>query len=588
MTRTPGRSEDTELDLASDTVSRADDVGPATPVPPAEVAELFKSLEKAIRSQRLYQANNPVYKGFIAASQRCIEQLWSGMPSLTAAVEEHAFRWYGREFLAGAGRESLAYLLYKDGVRFITLLPGFEDELEAFLDVVNRARTQDQHGGDDMVTLLWQQEFASFQYSYVDALAEGLQLSHPTGATRLAGIDLTLVLHQAQATPPPDQQPTAMQAGKPSVAGMVNRDDFEDTLYFLEASELAYLASEVERETRRDLKAEVINALLDSLEQGRAEWRSEIVDILRQVLPMYIGAGDLSAATFILSELNKLVAAGVFADEHRAQVTALFSEMSEPTVLRQLMQALEEGSVEPTSPALGIFLRYLGPPAMPVLLKAIERTQVPVLQDRLRDAMEGLARDHGGNLAALLDDADAEVVRGAARLAGRLALVEATKPLVALLSRPDAVLRRVTVDALVGIRNAAALAALQKALEDEDREVRIAAARGLAALRYGPARPRLEELLESRVVRDADLTEKIAFFEAYGSVATEASVVMLDRMLNGRRLLGKQSPEMRACAAMALGRVGSPAARDALQRASAETNPVIRNAVMKALRMEAS
>jgi hypothetical protein len=59
---------------------------------------------------------------------------------------------------------------------FVTLLPGFEDELDRFLEVVNRARTQDQHGGDDMVTLLWQQEFASFQYSYVDALAEGLQL----------------------------------------------------------------------------------------------------------------------------------------------------------------------------------------------------------------------------------------------------------------------------------------------------------------------------------------------------------------------------------------------------------------------------
>ena len=91
-------------------------------------------------------------------------------------------------------------------------------------------------------------------------------------------------------------------------------------------------------------------------------------------------------------------------------------------------------------------------------------------------------------------------------------------------------------------------------------------------------------MLESRIVRDADLTEKIAFFEAYGAVATADSIALLDRMLNGRKLFGKESPEMRACAAMALGRVGSPAARAALQRSSAETNPIVRNAVMKALR----
>jgi HEAT repeat protein len=118
--------------------------------------------------------------------------------------------------------------------------------------------------------------------------------------------------------------------------------------------------------------------------------------------------------------------------------------------------------------------------------------------------------------------------------------------------------------------------------------VRVAAARGLAALRYPPARSKLEQLLESRVIRGTDLTEKIAFFEACAAVGGAASIPLFDRILNGRRLLGKEAPEMRACAAMALGRVGTPDARAALQRASAETNPVIRNAVVKALRLEAS
>src|SRR5690606_39004332 len=107
--------------------------------------------------------NNPVYRSFIAATQTAFARLWDRMPLLTAGIEEHAFRWYQHRFPAGEGRDSMPFLFYKDGIRFVTFLPGFEDEIEAFLDVVNRARVQDQRTDDDMVTLLWQQEFTSCQ-----------------------------------------------------------------------------------------------------------------------------------------------------------------------------------------------------------------------------------------------------------------------------------------------------------------------------------------------------------------------------------------------------------------------------------------
>jgi HEAT repeat protein len=150
-------------------------------------------------------------------------------------------------------------------------------------------------------------------------------------------------------------------------------------------------------------------------------------------------------------------------------------------------------------------------------------------------------------------------------------------------------LRRAAVDALILIKSGAALEALQVALDDGDRDVRIAAARGLATLRYQPSRHRLQSIIDGHRLRDADLTEKIAFFEAFGAVANAESVAMLDRMLNGKNLLRqKQPPELRACAAMALGRVGSPASRAALERAADEQHPMVRNAVLKATRQEMS
>jgi HEAT repeat protein len=157
----------------------------------------------------------------------------------------------------------------------------------------------------------------------------------------------------------------------------------------------------------------------------------------------------------------------------------------------------------------------------------------------------------------------------------------------ALYRRADAPGRRLAIEALVQIRSSISMAAALEALVDEDREVRIAAARGLAASRYQPARQRLEEMIQSKALREADLTEQIAIFEAFGAVASGESVKMLDRLLNGRRLLGKQTPEIRACAAMALGRVGSNEARTSLLEAAQDPHPMVRSAVTKALGQDA-
>lgn len=565
---------------------RTEELAPDAPLPHAQVAELFAAIDKAVRSQRLYQPNNPVYRSFITAAQKAVTRLWDDVASFTVSVEEAGFRWYGRVYAMGEGRDTVPFLLYKDGVRFITLLPGFEDEFERFLDVVNRGRTQDHSSDDDMVTLLWQQEFTSLQYSYVDALAEGLEVPGSV-IPKLTGIELTLVKQDAAAGPRRSPTPVPVQDAAQQPAGILRPEEFEETLYFLEAGELATLRREVEAEFERDVKADVLSALFDRLEDGLPSWRVDIVRILRQLLPVYLGSGDLASASRILIELSAVLDRQGLEGDARTEAEELFRELSEPAVLTQFMRSLEDGSIDPARDDLTVFLRYLGPAAMPVLLSSIEKSDAGALQDRLRGAMEGLGRRYSDQLLQLLRDGDAFVVRGAARLAGQLALTEAARPLAGLLERAEPAMRRIAVDALTRIRTASAMDVLQRALTDDDRDVRIAAARGLGSLRYPPARERLEELLESRIVRDADITEKIAFFEACAAVGGLDSVPLLDRILNGRRLLGRESPEMRACAAMALGRVGTPASRAALQRATEETNPVIRNAVAKALRQEA-
>jgi HEAT repeat protein len=62
-------------------------------------------------------------------------------------------------------------------------------------------------------------------------------------------------------------------------------------------------------------------------------------------------------------------------------------------------------------------------------------------------------------------------------------------------------------------------------------------------------------------------------------------------MLTGKGFLGKrEDPELRACAAMALGRIGGPLATEVLRRAANdnEKEVLVRNAINRALRAPAA
>ena len=77
----------------------------------------------------------------------------------------------------------------------------------------------------------------------------------------------------------------------------------------------------------------------------------------------------------------------------------------------------------------------------------------------------------------------------------------------------------------------------------------------------------------------------MALFEAYGTICGDAGVGELDQLLNARGLLGaRESAEVRACAARALGLINSAVANAALQRAAETKDIVVRSAVARAMK----
>ena len=153
-----------------------------------------------------------------------------------------------------------------------------------------------------------------------------------------------------------------------------------------------------------------------------------------------------------------------------------------------------------------------------------------------------------------------------------------------LVKHADIGIRCDLVPALAAAPTSKTMRALVRLIEDPHPEVRTAAVEALAMRRFQGALPALERHVLGKELRSRDLTERRAFFEAYGIIAGEAGVSNLKEILYPKAFWKSTDSDTRACAAMALRHVFSQSARGALQKATKDKDLVVRSAAMRALR----
>ena len=551
---------------------------PELALPPAAVEELMQALSKGLRAHQLYLPNNPVYQKAMENLRAAFRPVWEAQDELVLDVYESELRWEGNVVYTQTSRsESFSWVFFKDGVRSLTLLAGVEqNEIVGLLDVIHRARTLQPEDNDDLLTLLWEKDFQLIRYVFqeVGSEAGGMQLPSEEEISTSAG--------------PPRYVGTAVQEeSPPPPPGVVRADDFDSTLYFLDEKEITHLREEVNREYAQDLRRNVLAMLFDVLElQPYPTVRAELISILDSFLPYLLGAGDFLAVAYVLREVKAILQrARELLPEQRKALEDLPGRLSQPEALSQLLQSLDEAAAHPSSEELGELFGELKPEALPTLLAWVSRVSNQRLKVVLEEALQRLGSAHVPDLVGAIAGADAVVALEAVKLAGRLRLKEAVPAMAQALAHEETAIRVAAVQGLSDLATPTALQGLERALDDVDRDVRLTAVRVLMQHRHRGALAKVTAAVQGKSARAADLTEKMAFFEAYGSLVGEQGVAALDAMLNsGGFLKRKEEPETRACAALALGRIGTPSAREALERAAGAKEALVRNAVSRALR----
>ncbi len=548
---------------------------PAVPVQLME--ELLRLLIKAARAHQLYLHNNPIYIRSLELVRQAFGALWAHTDELVLAVTDTDFRNESHVVLSEPTRsgESLPWLFYKDGIRELSFMRGFEGaELVALLDILPRVKKA-ASDEDDLLTIMWEQEFLHLRYRFVDlATDSAADLPAPPAELPSRVVPVQELIEE-------EEEPEGVKQG------VVRMEDFDATLYFLDEQEIEYLRDEIRKEYEGDLRTNVLAMLFDVFEQqSDAAVRDEVCGVLDNLMLHMLSASNFSAVAYLLREAQTAVTRSrELAPEQRQKLVALPDRVSAPEALMQLLTALDESATLPPENELLELFDQLRPSALAPVFMGLRRLENAHLRPLLEGAAARLASQNTGELARLISAADREVAAEAIRRSGALKSPAAVGPLARVLTSTDAEMRLLAVRALSDIGSAGAMQSLERALDDKDRDARVSAIRTMGVRGHRAALPRIEAMVGSKAMREADLTEKMAVFEAFGALSGDAGVDSLDSILNAKGFLGRrEDPELRACAAMALGKIGSERAHSVLRNSSAEREVLVRNAVNRALR----
>jgi HEAT repeat protein len=545
---------------------------------PSQVEELLQTLVKALRAFQMYLPNNPIHLRAAQNVKNAFGPIWGAVDELLLTVGETELHWEDEVVYSQLNKsECLAWMLYKDGMRVLSLRNGAEqDEMIRFLGLLNRARFLPTDAGDDLMTLLWEEDFQLIHYHFIDLLGD----AEPIEGSPVAIGGPAEVRAEERRAQVEEEAPARPK-------GIVDLEEFDSTLYFLEEEEINYVVQQVQEEYRRDVRQAALNSLFDLIEtQTDESIRLEILGVLNTLFPNLLNKGEFRTVAAVMRETRLIASrAPELTEEQRRRLQDFEAQLSQPSIVIQLVQSLDEAATLPGDEDVTEVLRELRPTALGTLIHAVPRLTNASVRTLLEATVDRLATNHPAEVMRLLRDPPGDSLAAVVGLCGRLGLQQAVPGLGELLAHADAAVRLATVQALEKIASPGALTHLDRAIEDDDRTVRLLAVRAVGARGYKGALRRIETVVMGKAVKELDLTEKMAFFEAYGSIAGPPALKTLADMLLPRGLLKfRQASDTRACAAIALGKIRTPEARQILTRAADDKDLVVRNAVNRALR----
>jgi len=553
--------------------------------------DLMNIFVKTIKAFRIFPPENPSLVGFRELLFRKFQFFLKRYHVFSFKIGEYEFSFNNRVMYENKElKGSLAFFLYKDGLREFRFLEGLEEwEIQGFLDVIKRG-DQVNKQEDDLVTMIWERDFVHISYQATDEYLEDTAVTIPENIEQFRkNLIFEPLAHQIdpdyldEETGEEVNYYEAMNraASPPSVA--MNRD-----VYFLTPQELEGLRKEVETETSPTFLFNIIDILFEIMAlEKKPEPYQDAVTVLNKLLDALLTLGEFQKATDLLSRVFIILKTYSLQEWQIKAIQDLAESAGNPERIERIGKVLDRREGVRLDEVRG-YLKLLKPNSIQPLMKVLGDLGNPKARRTVCDAVCEIGKDQMDQILPFLEDRRWYLVRNVVYILGRIGKEPAIPSVQKALGHREMRVRREAVQALGFIGGSKAFHLLIKSLQDADVRIRCAAALNLGKVGRKSSLPYLLEVIQAKEFTGREAAEKKAFFDAVGLAGSNDPIPLLKKLLMKKAWFRrKKVDELRQGAASALALIASREARVALEQGQESNNASIRKACQQALRRQA-
>jgi len=556
----------------------------------ASTVDLIRSLLKAIKAFKLYQPNNPMLAKQLEELTTKFTAHLDQYQSLNLQVGEYKLFFNGNPVYENTDmKESLAFLLYKDGVREIRFLKGLEDqEISGFLDVLRR-NEQASRLEDDIVTLLWERDFAHISYHATDELAESNAVQVPVNYDEFqAGLEFTTDGKEDAATTAAQE---SAEAGMTLIAEEVRPElsgDQRETFrrqFQLTTEEVELIDQLMNQESDISFISTLVESLIEMLlHLGEdLEPYENMVTFFDRAIEFLVLKGEFQTAGKILKNLREILDSMALKDNQIYAINRIFEGAGSDRIIELTAETLKhEGFFDPNT--CYDYFDLLPKSAIEPLCNMLGQLDSSKARNLIAEIVGRKVKDDVGTLVPFLNDKRWIIVCYVINIIGKSGDRNAVKYLAQTISHPDERVRRTALKALSQYGGKENKGLLIKMLNDESSYIRSQAVIHLArSFKHEALRPILSVIQSERFL-DRDFPEKATFFRAIGEIRSNESLPVLEKILGKKSWFRKPKwDELQVCAIGALRMIGTEESKKILEMGKRSKNRAVRRACLQAL-----
>lgn len=588
--------------------ARARDGAGADPRRLEKARAIFVSLSKYISARTIYAGKSPIVGKFAAAFEQALQAFFQDEKELSLSVEQYQIKWRGETVYDNREKkESLAFLLYKDGVGEITIQAAVKPaELEKFVDLI-RSEICCPSAHIDIVSKLWQSEFTNISYRVFDESAEG-----SPGAGRGAGNES----HEQRLRAGDHPDPASVDRGgrgnsdfvvpvteslgkhlykvierKHPGAGAPEKERHLQRLleshFTLRAEELSSRQEEFSALDERDKLLWLLNTMLDFTRTGAdATAARDILDIIKRLVRSMAQEAHIPSLIALLDVRKKLSADAATAAEFVSLPKQIEDELTNTEFLLGLGK--QAGRSRNDAREILEYFRLVGDTAVRGLREILSASSDTSIHERTCEILFEIARDY---IMPIIEDLNLDnplEALDAVHLLRRRGGDEVSEIVGKLLSSPDAQVRACTIEYLAGIGNDEAAQLLCRLLDDVDMGVRLHTFAAVEQLEHPSIIVRVTSMCFEEDIATKSMDELERMFRALGKLAGTSVLDRIRRMASARSLFsigGARSRRSKLLAVTALRYIPGQGALDTLEKLATDGDNLVRSKAQHVLNL---